>query len=123
VLDASQVHRIVTGAQRAGLAAAVSAHWPRHAALDCGAPAHLVQAPVGDAILATTSRYTFLESHPRQEQRIFPLNLGENLIQSPQTIGVDKCRAVIRNWGWPLHECDDNEVVPAYLARRSAPHP
>ena len=62
LLDASQVHRIVKrAAQRAGLAAAVSAHWLRHAhvshALDRGAPAHLVQATVGHASLATTSRY------------------------------------------------------------------
>jgi len=61
-LDPSQVHRIVkTAAKRAGLPAAVSAHWLRHAhvshALDRGAPAHLVQATVGHASLATTSRY------------------------------------------------------------------
>ena len=48
-LDPSQVHRIVkAAAKRAGLSAAVSAHWLRHAhvshALDRGAPAHLVQA-------------------------------------------------------------------------------
>ena len=62
VLDPSQVHRIVkAAAKRAGLSAAVSAHWLRHAhvshALDRGAPAHLVQATVGHASLATTSRY------------------------------------------------------------------
>lgn len=61
-LDPSQVHRIVkTAAARAGLSSAVSAHWLRHAhvshALDRGAPAHLVQATVGHASLATTSRY------------------------------------------------------------------
>lgn len=61
-LDRSQVHRIVkAAASRAGLSAAVSAHWLRHAhvshALDRGAPAHLVQATVGHASLATTSRY------------------------------------------------------------------
>jgi len=61
-LDPSQVHRIVKdAAARAGLPAAVSAHWLRHAhvshALDRGAPAHLVQATVGHASLATTSRY------------------------------------------------------------------
>ena len=48
-------------AKRAGLSPAVSAHWLRHAhvshALDRGAPAHLVQATVGHASLATTSRY------------------------------------------------------------------
>ena len=62
VMDPSQVHRIVKrAAQRAGLAADVSAHWIRHAhvshALDRGAPAHLVQATVGHASLSTTSRY------------------------------------------------------------------
>ncbi len=62
VLDPSQVHRIVkAAAKRAGLSDAVSAHWLRHAhvshALDAGAPAHLVQATVGHASLATTSRY------------------------------------------------------------------
>ena len=56
------VHRIVKlAAKRAGLAATVWAHWLRHAhvshALDRGAPAHLVQATVGHASLATTSRY------------------------------------------------------------------
>ena len=61
-LDPSQVHRIVKiAARRAGLSDAVSAHWLRHAhvshALDRGAPAHLVQATVGHASLATTSRY------------------------------------------------------------------
>ena len=48
-------------AARAGLSAAVSAHWLRHAhvshALDRGAPAHLVQATVGHANLSTTSKY------------------------------------------------------------------
>ena len=62
VMDPSQVHRIVkAAAKRAGLPNAVSAHWLRHAhvshALDAGAPAHLVQATVGHASLATTSRY------------------------------------------------------------------
>lgn len=61
-LDRTAVHRIVkAAAKRAGLSAAVSAHWLRHAhvshALDRGAPAHLVQATVGHSSLATTSRY------------------------------------------------------------------
>ncbi len=61
-LDPSQAHRIVKrAAQRAGLSEAMSAHWLRHAhvshALDRGAPVHLVQATVGHASLATTSRY------------------------------------------------------------------
>jgi site-specific recombinase XerD len=56
------VHYIVKkAAARAGLSAAVSAHWLRHVhvshALDRGAPAHLVQATVGHANLATTSKY------------------------------------------------------------------
>ena len=57
--DPSQVHHIVKIAvKRAGLPPAVSAHWLRHAhVLDRGAPAHLVQATVGHASLATTSRY------------------------------------------------------------------
>ena len=61
-LDPSAAHRVVkAAAARAGLSADVSAHWLRHAhvshALDRGAPAHLVQATVGHASLATTSRY------------------------------------------------------------------
>jgi integrase/recombinase XerD len=56
------VHYIVKkAAARAGLSAAVSAHWLRHAhvshALDRGAPAHLAQATVGHANLSTTSKY------------------------------------------------------------------
>ena len=67
-LDASQAHRVVKqAAARAGLPAAVSAHWLRHAhvshALDRGAPAHLVQTTMGHASLATTSRY----AHARPE--------------------------------------------------------
>jgi integrase/recombinase XerD len=62
-LDPSQVHRIVkAAARRAGLPAAVSAHWLRHChvshALDRGAPAHLIAATVGHADLRTTSRYS-----------------------------------------------------------------
>lgn len=58
----SQVHRILKAAcQRAGLPAAVSCHWLRHAhashALDRGAPVHLVQATLGHASVATTGRY------------------------------------------------------------------
>jgi integrase/recombinase XerD len=61
-LSAVQIHRLVkAAAARAGLPAAVSAHWLRHAhvshALDRGAPAHLVQQTVGHASLTTTSRY------------------------------------------------------------------
>lgn len=62
VMDPSQVHRIVkAAAKRANLSDAVSAHWLRHAhvshSLDARCPAHLVQATVGHASLATTSRY------------------------------------------------------------------
>ena len=61
-LDASAVHRIVKAAAgRAGLSDKVSALWLRHChvshALDRNVPAHLVQATVGHASLATTSRY------------------------------------------------------------------
>ena len=59
----SQVHRVVkAAAARAGLPAALSAHWLRHAhashALDHGAPVHVLQASLGHASLATTTRYT-----------------------------------------------------------------
>jgi integrase/recombinase XerD len=62
-LDASQVHRIFkAAAKRAGLPAAASAHWLRHAhvshALDRGAPVHVVRQTVGHASLETTTRYT-----------------------------------------------------------------
>ena len=61
-LDPAQTHRVVKAAAvRAGLPAAISAHWLRHAhashALDRGAPIHLVQATLGHASVATTSRY------------------------------------------------------------------
>lgn len=62
-LDPATVWRVVrAAARRAGLNAAVSPHWLRHAhashALDRGAPVHLVQQTLGHASLATTSRYT-----------------------------------------------------------------
>lgn len=62
VMNPSQVHNIVKSAvKRAGLPPAASAHWLRHAhvshALDNKAPIHLVQATVGHASLATTSKY------------------------------------------------------------------
>lgn len=61
-LDPSQVLRIVrAAAARAGIHAAVSPHWLRHAhashALEHGAPIHLVQATLGHASVATTGRY------------------------------------------------------------------
>ena len=61
-LHPSQAWRIVKGAcTRAGIEAAVSPHWLRHAhashALDRGAPIHLVQATLGHASVATTGKY------------------------------------------------------------------
>jgi integrase/recombinase XerD len=61
-LERSRATRIVRQAsERAGIAAAVSTHWLRHAhashALDRGAPIHLVQATLGHRSVATTSRY------------------------------------------------------------------
>jgi len=61
-LGRMQVFQIVReAARRAGIKGKVSPHWLRHAhashALDRGAPPHLVQATLGHANLATTSRY------------------------------------------------------------------
>lgn len=61
-LDRKQAWQMVrAAARRAGLAPPVSPHWLRHAhashALDRGAPVHVVQATLGHASLATTSRY------------------------------------------------------------------
>ena len=61
-LDRQAVHRAVKrGARRAGLSNNVSAHFLRHAhashSLDRGAPVHVVQASLGHASLATTTRY------------------------------------------------------------------
>ena len=53
---------VKAAARRAGIAAAPSPHWLRHAcashSLDRGAPVHVVQQTLGHASLATTSRYT-----------------------------------------------------------------
>lgn len=62
-LDNSAVLRVVKRiALAAGITRPVSPHWLRHShashALDRGAPIHLVQATLGHATLATTSRYT-----------------------------------------------------------------
>ena len=62
------VLRIVRqAARRAGIEAAVSPHWLRHAhashALDRGAPIHLVQATLGHASITTTGRY--LHARPK----------------------------------------------------------
>lgn len=57
------VHRIFkVAAKRAKLPPGASCHWLRHAhashALDRSAPVHIVQATLGHASLATTTRYT-----------------------------------------------------------------
>ncbi len=62
-MDISAVLRAVRRmAVAAGITRPVSPHWLRHShashALDRGAPIHLVQATLGHASLATTSRYT-----------------------------------------------------------------
>lgn len=62
-LKRSRVHEIFkAAAYRAGLPAAVSIHWLRHAhashALDRNAPVHVVQHTLGHASLSTTTRYT-----------------------------------------------------------------
>ncbi len=62
-LDNSALLRAVKRmAVAAGITRPVSPHWLRHShashALDRGAPVHLVQATLGHASLATTSRYT-----------------------------------------------------------------
>jgi site-specific recombinase XerD len=73
-LDRSRVLRIVQeAAQRAGIAGGVSPHWLRHAhathSLERGAPIHLVQATLGHASVATTSRY--LHARPSQSSAQF----------------------------------------------------
>jgi site-specific recombinase XerD len=71
------VLRIVRqAAERAGIQAAVSPHWLRHAhashALDRGAPIHLVQATLGHASITTTGRY--LHARPNDSSsRFLPL--------------------------------------------------
>jgi site-specific recombinase XerD len=74
VLDRSRVLRIVQeSAKRAGVDGAVSPHWLRHAhathSLERGAPIHLVQATLGHASIATTSRY--LHARPTQSSAEF----------------------------------------------------
>ena len=64
-LDRSRVLRIIQeAAKRAGVEGGVSPHWLRHAhathSLERGAPIHLVQATLGHASVATTSRYLHL---------------------------------------------------------------
>lgn len=73
-LDPSQVRRIVAAAaRRAGIEAAVSPHWLRHAhashALDHNAPIHLVQATLGHASIATTGRY--LHARPAESSSAY----------------------------------------------------
>ena len=56
---------VSAAAVRAGLSAAVSPHWLRHAhashALDRGAAVHVVQHTLGHASLATTTRYVHVQ--------------------------------------------------------------
>jgi integrase/recombinase XerD len=68
------VYRIVRrAAARAQIEGKISPHWLRHAhashALDRGAPIHLVQATLGHASLATTSRY--LHARPKESSSRF----------------------------------------------------
>jgi len=73
-LDRSQVYRIVARvAKRAGIEGCVGPHWLRHAhashSLDRGAPIHLVQATLGHASVATTSRY--LHARPDESSSLY----------------------------------------------------
>ena len=73
-LQTVAVLRIVRqAARRAGIEAAVSPHWLRHAhashALDRGAPIHLVQATLGHASITTTGRY--LHARPKDSSSRF----------------------------------------------------
>ncbi len=73
-LDRSRVLRIVQeSAKRAGVDGAVSPHWLRHShathSLEHGALIHLVQATLGHASVATTSRY--LHARPSQSSAEF----------------------------------------------------
>ena len=74
-LSRIQVHTIFKEiARRAGLAAAASPHWLRHAhvshALKNKAPVHVVQVSVGHASLTTTSRYTHVRPEDSSAQYI-----------------------------------------------------
>lgn len=73
-LDRTQVYRIVAAAAlRAGIEGKVSPHWLRHAhashSLERGAPIHLVQATLGHASIATTSRY--LHARPNDSSGLY----------------------------------------------------
>ena len=73
-LDPASAWRIVkTAAARAGLPAAVSPHWLRHAhashSLDRGAPLSLVKDTLGHASVATTGRY--LHARPNDSSSRF----------------------------------------------------
>lgn len=73
-LDRTQVYRIVSAAAiRAGIQGKVSPHWLRHAhashSLEHGAPIHLVQATLGHASVATTSRY--LHARPSDSSALY----------------------------------------------------
>ena len=67
-LDTSAAHRIVKAAvKRAGLPEEASMHWLRHChgshALDHGCAPHELQASLGHASLATTSRYVHVRAN------------------------------------------------------------
>jgi integrase/recombinase XerD len=73
-LSTSQVTRIIhAAAARAGIKKPVSAHWLRHChcshALEAGADLALIQATVGHANIATTSRY--LHARPDRSSSSF----------------------------------------------------
>ena len=73
-IQANQVRRIVEIAgRRAGIDGVVSPHWFRHShathALDRGAPVQLVQATLGHASVATTSKY--LHARPSDSSALY----------------------------------------------------
>ncbi|MHB8285261.1 MAG: tyrosine-type recombinase/integrase [Caulobacteraceae bacterium] len=66
-LDRQAVHRAVKrAARRAGVKGEASPHWLRHShvshALDAGCPPHVVQATVGHASMATTTKYSHVRA-------------------------------------------------------------
>ena len=76
-LDRKQAWQIVrAAARRAGLPHPVSPHWLRHAhashALDRGVPVHVVQATLGHASLAATSRYAHVRPGTSSGTQLMP---------------------------------------------------
>jgi integrase/recombinase XerD len=96
-LDRGRVRRILRDfVQTAGIDAAVSPHWLRHAhashALDHGAPIHLVQATLGHSSVATTSMY--LHARPGDSSaRFLPIQSGINL-QDAETGAMNGVTAI-----------------------------